>query len=206
MGNRPIVIAGRIRNKCSKVVLVMWLSMLFMVLQIFTATLSSWLTLDQLRPPLSKLEHVGYPGGSFVRELIIDKYNISATSLYALYTDEDFKNALSNGTVDVIFDELPYIDLFISKYGPEYMKFGPINQAPGIAFMKKKYLGLHDPVISQPNQAHPQSLDVQSFTGIFVFMGIVIIAAIISSEIAIRQRKNKIHVEKKKKRRRYNSR
>ncbi|GKC62131.1 extracellular solute-binding protein 3 [Tanacetum coccineum] len=224
---------GRIRNKCSKVVFVMWLSMLFMVLQIFTATLSSWLTLDQLRPPLSKLEHVGYPGGSFVRELIIDKYNISATSLYALYTDEDYKNALSNGTVDVIFDELPYIDLFISKYGPEYIKFGPINQAPGIAFpfplgspilqifsravlnvtesdimteMKKKYLGLHDPVISQPNQAHPQSLDVQSFTGIFVFMGIVIIAAIISSEIAIRQRKNKIHVEKKKKRRRYNSR
>ncbi|PWA48632.1 Extracellular solute-binding protein, family 3 [Artemisia annua] len=224
---------GRMRNKCSKVVLVMWLSVLFMVLQIFTATLSSWLTLHQLRPPLSKLEHVGYPYGSFVKNFIMDKYNISATSLLPLNNAEDFKNVLSNGTVDVIFDELPYIELFLSKYGSEYTKLGPIIQAPGFAFafsleseilqnfsravlnvtesdimteMKKKYLGYKLlNVISQPDQAHPQSLDVQSFTGLFVFMGIVITAAITSSEIAIRQRKNKIHVEKKKKRR-YNTR
>ncbi|PWA61435.1 Extracellular solute-binding protein, family 3 [Artemisia annua] len=208
-------IPGRMRNKCSKVVLVMWLSVLFMVLQIFTATLSSWLTLDQLRPPLSTLEHVGFPNGSFLRNFIINKYNISAASLLPVNNAEDFKNVLSNGTVDVIFDELPYIPLFLSKYGPEYTKLGPIIQAPGAVLnvtesdtmteMKKKYLGLSDPVISQPDQAHPQSLDVQSFTGLFVFMGIVITAAITTSEIAIRQRKNKIHVEKKKKRR-YNTR
>lgn len=66
--------------------------------------------------------------------------------------------------------------------------------------MKKKYLGLSNPgTFSEPNQARPQSLGVQSFTGLFVFMGIVIIAAIVSSEIAIMRRKNKINVEKKQK-------
>ncbi|GJR85133.1 extracellular solute-binding protein 3 [Tanacetum coccineum] len=217
---------GRIRNKCSKVVLVMWLSMLFIVLQIFTATLSSWLTLDQLRPPLSTLENVGYQNGSFIKDIIIQRYNSSGMSITPLNSVEEYKNALFSGGVDVIFDELPYIDLFLSKYGSEYMKFGPIHQEPGFAFafpnespilqpfsmavlnvteseivmqMKKKYLGFSDlSTHSEPNQAHPQSLDVQSFTGLFVFMGIVIIAAIVSSEIAIMQKK-KINVEKKQK-------
>lgn len=137
------LISGRIRNKCSKVVLVMWLSMLFIVLQIFTATLSSWLTLDQLRPPLSTVETVGYHGGSFLKDLIIQKYNLSGISVMPLDSVEEYKNALSSGDVDVIFDELPYIDIFLSKYGSEYLKFGPVKQEPGFAFVSLFSLSFH---------------------------------------------------------------
>ncbi|XP_076954920.1 glutamate receptor 2.9-like [Bidens hawaiensis] len=73
---------GKIRNKCSKVVLVMWLCMIFIVLQIFTATLSAWLTLDQLRPRMpSNHEKIGYQGGSFIKNLIIEKYKCSGAYL-----------------------------------------------------------------------------------------------------------------------------
>ena len=66
--------------------------------------------------------------------------------------------------------------------------------------MKREYLGFSDPVTSSHlDQALPQSLDVQSFIGLFVFMGVVIIAAIVSSEVAIMRRKSKINVEKKQK-------
>ncbi|KAJ0524851.1 putative ionotropic glutamate receptor [Helianthus annuus] len=127
---------GKILNRNSKVVLVMWLSMIFIIVQIFTATLSAWLTLDQMRPRVpSSFENVGYQNGSFLKEFIIQKYNCSGTNLLPLNTDEDYKNALSSGSISAVFDELPYIELFLAKYGSNYMKFGPINQESGIAFV-----------------------------------------------------------------------
>ncbi|GJU30249.1 retrotransposon protein, putative, ty1-copia subclass, partial [Tanacetum coccineum] len=180
---------GKILNRNSKVVLVMWLSMIFIVVQIFTATLSSWLTLDQLRPKVpTYYGNAGYQDGSFLKEFIMQKCKCSGDDLLALESVEEYKNAFSNRSVKVIFDELPYIDLFLAKYGSGYMKYGPINQESGIAFafpressllpsfsravinitesdtmmdMKKKYLGF--PILdqSQPNQPLPQSLDVR---------------------------------------------
>ncbi|KAI3709158.1 hypothetical protein L2E82_38917 [Cichorium intybus] len=211
---------GKIQNRCSKVVLVMWLSMIFIVIQIFTATLSSWLTLDQLLAKLpSSFENAGYQDGSFLKDLIIQRCNCSDKHLVPLRSVEEYKNSLSNGSVNAIVDELPYIELFLAKYGSDYMKFGPIYQEAGIAFafprgsallqdisravinvteskfmmdMKKKYLGFSTDDKSQPNQARPQSLDVQSFIGLFIFMGTVIIAAIVSSEISIMRRNRKV--------------
>ncbi|KAI3701660.1 hypothetical protein L6452_26899 [Arctium lappa] len=209
---------GKILNRCSKVVLVMWLSMIFIVVQIFTATLSSWLTLDQLRPKLpTNYDNVGYQDGSFLKEFIKQEDNCFGNPV-PLKTVEDFKNALSNGSVNAVVDELPYIELFLAKYGSDYMKIGPINRESGIAFafprgsplvddfsraiikiteskimmeMIEKYdLGTADK--SQPNQPHPQSLDVQSFICLFIFMGSVTIAAIIWSEISIMHGNNKI--------------
>ena len=116
--------------------------MIFIVVQIFTATLSSWLTLDQLHPirlPTS-CENYGYQNGSFVKEFIIQRYNCSGKRLTALNSYEDIKNALSNDSVNAVFGRLPYIDLFLSKYGSsEYMKFRPLNQESGIAFVSLFY-------------------------------------------------------------------
>ncbi|KAM0031266.1 putative solute-binding protein family 3/ domain of MltF [Helianthus debilis subsp. tardiflorus] len=124
---------GKILNKNTKVVLIMWLSMIFIIVQIFTATLSAWLTLDQMRPRLpTSYENVGYQDGSFLKEFILQKYNCSGST--PLKGVEEYRTALSSGRVNAIFDELPYIELFLAKYGSSYMKFGPINQESGIAF------------------------------------------------------------------------
>ncbi|XP_071729651.1 glutamate receptor 2.8-like [Rutidosis leptorrhynchoides] len=211
---------GKIVNKNSKVVLVMWLCMIFMVVQIFTATLSSWLTLDQLRPRLpSGYENFGYQNGSFLKDYIMDKYDCNDTNLVPLNSVEEYKIALSSGRVSVVFDELPFIELFLNKYGSDYMKFGPLNQESGIAFalprespflsiftravinvtegdvmmdMMKKYLGFRAPNESLTDQTLPQSLDIQSFIGLFIFMGTTAIAAIICSEISLWRANKKI--------------
>ncbi|GJZ55384.1 hypothetical protein Tco_0610577 [Tanacetum coccineum] len=150
----------------------------------------------------------------------------------ALNGYEDFKNALSDGSVNAVFDLIAYIDIFLSKYGSEYMKFGPITQEPGIAFnefpdficliskafprgspllqdfsravinvtesevmmeMKRNYLGFStSDHKKQHTQALPQSLDVKSFIGLFVLMAIITIVAIISSEISLMHKNNKV--------------
>ncbi|KAI3725117.1 hypothetical protein L1987_64893 [Smallanthus sonchifolius] len=124
---------GKIHNKNTKVVLVMWLSMIFIVIQIFTATLSSWLMLPRVP---SSFESAGYQYGSYLNDFITSKYNCSAKNLLPLKSIEEYKNALSNGSVTAVFDELPYVELFLAKYGSNYMKFGPINQESGIAFCR----------------------------------------------------------------------
>lgn len=130
-----ISFAGRLHNRCSKIVLVMWLCMIFIVLQIFTATLSSWLTINQLNPKVpSSFKHVGYQNGSFLKDFIIQRYNCTGPQPLSSY--EEFRNALSNGSVNAIFDILPYVDIFLAKYGSEdYMKIGPKIQESGIAFV-----------------------------------------------------------------------
>ncbi|KAI3701659.1 hypothetical protein L6452_26898 [Arctium lappa] len=213
---------GKILNKCSKVVLIMWLSMIFIVVQIFTATLSSWLTLNQLHPSLpSSLENVGYQDGAFLKDFIMQNRNQYhfGNNPVPLKGVEDFKNALSDGSVNAVVDELPYVELFLAKYGSDYMKFGPIQRESGLAFafphgsplvddfsravinvtenevmmkMMEKYLGFSTVDKSQANQPLPQSLDVQSFIGLFIFIGGVTIAAIIFSEISFLCGNNKI--------------
>ncbi|KAD4179878.1 hypothetical protein E3N88_28469 [Mikania micrantha] len=127
---------GKIHNKCSKVVLVMWLCMIFLLLQIYTATLSSWLTLNQLSPRLpTNWETVGYPTGSFIKDQMIQKHNCSEKNLVPLNGYEEFKNALDNGSVNVVIEQLPYINLFLDKYKFGYTKVGPIQQEVGIAFV-----------------------------------------------------------------------
>ncbi|KAD4179869.1 hypothetical protein R6Q59_023282 [Mikania micrantha] len=215
---------GKIHNKCSKVVLVMWLCMIFLLLQIYTATLSSWLTLNQLRPRLpTNWETVGYQTGSFIKDQMIQKHNCSEKNLVPLNSYEEFKNALDNGSVNVVIDQLPYIDIFLDMYKFGYMKVGPIQQEIGIAFalpigsrlleifskavinvtqseiitnMKYDYLKISPASIKQQlHQAHPQSLDVQSFTGLLIFMAIVTISAIIISEFSLRRRDAKVGIE-----------
>ncbi|KAD4179870.1 hypothetical protein E3N88_28461 [Mikania micrantha] len=215
---------GKIHNKCSKVVLVMWLCMIFLLLQIYTATLSSWLTLNQLRPRLpTNWEKVGYPTGSFIKDQMIQKHNCSEKNLVPLNGYEEFKNALDNGSVNVVIEQLPYINLFLDKYKSGYTKVGPIQQEAGIAFalpigselleifsravinitqseimtrMKTDYLKIYPADIKQQlNQAHPQSLDVQSFIGLLIFMAIVTISAIIISEFSLRRRDTKVGIE-----------
>ncbi|KAJ0921571.1 putative ionotropic glutamate receptor [Helianthus annuus] len=132
---------GEIRNRCSKVVLVTWLTTIFIVMQIFTACLSSWLTVNQLQPKVSNEYKIfGYQKGSYVVDFVHDHLQSSGitardTSI-ALSSLDDYKNALQNGIVDVIFDERPYIDLFLAKYGDTYMKVGPISDEPGLGFVE----------------------------------------------------------------------
>ncbi|XP_016647148.1 PREDICTED: glutamate receptor 2.8-like [Prunus mume] len=63
---------------------------------------------------------------------------LAESKLKALVTIEDYKHALSKGTknggVAAIFDEIPYLKLFIAKNCSEYTMVGPTYKTDGFGF------------------------------------------------------------------------
>ncbi|KAK3016068.1 hypothetical protein RJ639_007555 [Escallonia herrerae] len=188
-------------------------------LQAYTANLSSIFTVDQLQPIEPRvIQSVGYQEGSFVRDLLASEYHYNVT-LKSYKTIDQYHEALMNKSVDVIYDELPYINLFLHKHGSNYVKVGPIYKRTGFGFafplgfpyvpefsravvnvseskkmqdLMKKY-HVHD--YSSDDQASQvpfktPPLLARSFIGLFILAGVGTIGAVLGSEYALWQRRS----------------
>ncbi|KAK4268533.1 hypothetical protein QN277_025180 [Acacia crassicarpa] len=120
-----------------------------LVVQVYTAKLTSILTQGTINEPSFKNENeikggnvpVGYKKGSWVRGLLIDQIGLKDEQLKSLGSCEEYNEALSNGTVDAIFDETPYLILFLSRYRSRFMMTGPMYQTGGFSFAFPKKSG-----------------------------------------------------------------
>ncbi|KAK6942400.1 Solute-binding protein family 3/N-terminal domain of MltF [Dillenia turbinata] len=128
-------------NRWTKFVLVLWLALACILMQSYTASLSSILTVEHLQPKVLDVTelvergyYVGYQEDSFVRDLLINQLNFEKSKLISYSTVEDYHEALSNGTVAAIFDEIPYIKLFLGKYCSKYVMAGPTYRTEGFGF------------------------------------------------------------------------
>ncbi|KAK3003138.1 hypothetical protein RJ639_018273 [Escallonia herrerae] len=186
--------------------------------QAYTANLSSIFTVDQLQPIEPRvIQSVGYQEHSFVLNLLPKEYGSNV--FYKPYkTINQYHHALTNKNVDVIYDELPYINLFLHKHGSNYMKVGPIYKSTGFGFafpfgyrhvpefsravvrlsesktmqdLMKKY-HVHDySSDDQASQVPTQTppLRAHSFIGLFILAGVSTIGAVLASEYALWQRR-----------------
>lgn len=128
--------------------MVIWLCAAFILMQSYTASLSSVLTVDKLKPKIVNVEelqskgyYVGYQSDSFVRDLLVQQLKFNETKLRHYGTVQEYHEALSkgseNGGVAAIFDEVPYIRIFLTnkKYSSNYMMAGPIYRTGGFGFV-----------------------------------------------------------------------
>ncbi|KAF7107295.1 hypothetical protein CFC21_107942 [Triticum aestivum] len=136
-----------IRSPLTKIVVVIWCFVVLILVQSYTASLSSMLTAKRLRPRVSNLDQlqrngdfVGYQDDSFVRSFLINRHNISESRLRNYSTKEEYDVALrkgsKNGGVSAIVDEIPYLTSFISdsRYKKDFMMLGCIYKTPGFGF------------------------------------------------------------------------
>ncbi|KAL9445389.1 hypothetical protein AB3S75_018393 [Citrus x aurantiifolia] len=207
----------------SKFVLVIWLWLAFILMQSYTASLSSILTVDQLEPTFADLKKlrteshfVGFQNGSFVEDFLVKQLNFSSNQTRPLINIGEYKEALSNGSrkggVSAIFEEIPYIKVFLKKYSSKYTTAGPIYRTDGLGFafakgsplishfsqaillvrenqtrmdrMEKKYFGenVMTPTLARSISIESSSLRAYSFVGLFIIVGIAILSALLISE------------------------
>ncbi|GLJ29244.1 hypothetical protein SUGI_0576900 [Cryptomeria japonica] len=109
----------RIRNSLSRIVVVVWLFVAFILTSSYTANLASRLTAEQITPLINGLGNykVGYHG-SYVGSFLRDNLGIAKKQLDPTLSPLAFEQALSkgakNGDVDAILDEVPYVRAFLS--------------------------------------------------------------------------------------------
>ncbi|KAH9317413.1 hypothetical protein KI387_019182, partial [Taxus chinensis] len=111
----------------------------------FMYSYTSRITGDQMKPTFTSVEAlvasgfaVGYQKGSFVGEYLYANLGISKRNLRAYGTAEEYAEALlkgpNRGGVAAIFDEIPYVRLFLSgRCG--FTMVGPIYKTGGFGFV-----------------------------------------------------------------------
>ncbi|KAI5414886.1 hypothetical protein KIW84_040373 [Lathyrus oleraceus] len=101
-----------VANNCSIFVLMVWLLLAFVLMQSYTANLTSILTIDQLQPSFMDVN---------------DLRNGNHSVGYQLGSE--------NGGVTAIFGEVPYLNVFIQKVKSNYVITGPTYRTGGFGFV-----------------------------------------------------------------------
>uniref|UniRef100_A0A5B7BUJ8 Glutamate receptor n=1 Tax=Davidia involucrata TaxID=16924 RepID=A0A5B7BUJ8_DAVIN len=137
-----------------RLVIIVWLFVLMVIKASYTASLTSILTVEQLSSPITGIEDliasnspIGYQEGSFAAGYLIENFNIARSRLVSLGTPEDYERALRrgpiNGGVAAIVEELPYVELFLSKQTDFGIVGQPLTRSGwGFAFQRNSPLAI----------------------------------------------------------------
>lgn len=136
-------------SNLSRIVVIIWVFVVLILVQSYTASLTALLTVDQLTPTvtdvnllISKRMNVGYKQGSFVLEILKGMGFLD----YQLKTyrsveecNELFERGSANGGIAAAFDEVPYVvKVFLQSYCSKYAMVEPTFQAGGFGFVSRR--------------------------------------------------------------------
>ncbi|XP_043710299.1 glutamate receptor 2.7-like [Telopea speciosissima] len=134
----------KLQSNYSRFIVSLWTFAVFILVSSYTANLTSILTVEKLQPTVTNLDtlykdrkYVGYQDGSFVFDLLKSR-GFEESRLRRLFTQEEYANALANGSVSAIVDEIPYINIFLSKYCRQFTIAGPTYRTGGFGFVFTK--------------------------------------------------------------------
>ncbi|KAG6626644.1 hypothetical protein CIPAW_15G064800 [Carya illinoinensis] len=145
-----IVFAQReiVISNCARFVVIIWVFVVLILTQSYTASLTSLLTVQQLQPTITDLkqlikngEKVGYQKDSFVLG-ILKEMNFKDFQLKQYNSTDECHELLSkgsaNGGIAAAFDEVPYMKLFLGKYCSKYTMVSSVYKTDGFGFVFPK--------------------------------------------------------------------
>ncbi|KAA8525683.1 hypothetical protein F0562_007538 [Nyssa sinensis] len=135
-------------SNLARFVVIIWVFVVLILPQSYTASLTSMLTVQQLQPTVTdvnelvnKGEYVGYQDGSFVQGLLKRK-KFDEHKLVPYNSPEECDELLSKGSGNggnvAAFDEIPYIKLFLGRYCSKYTMVEPTYKTDGFGFVFPK--------------------------------------------------------------------
>lgn len=123
--------------------MVVWLFVALVITQIYTANLTSMLTIQQLEPTISNIEtlrrmnaFVGCGRGSFVKGYLETVLHFSTEAIKNYSTPDGLADALRNQEIAATFLEVPFAKLFLAKFCKEFMISGPTYKVGGFGFVR----------------------------------------------------------------------
>ncbi|PNT69321.1 hypothetical protein BRADI_3g53690v3 [Brachypodium distachyon] len=135
----------KLESNLSRLVVIVWVFVVLILTSSYTASLTSMLTVQKLQPTVTDVRelqrwghNIGHQEGTFIKPLLV-KMGFDERRMKKYSTVEEYADALSrgsaNGGVDAMFDEIPYLKLFLSQYCDGYMMVGPVYKTDGFGFV-----------------------------------------------------------------------
>ena len=135
-----------LRSNLSRFVVIIWVFVVLIVISSYTASLASMLTVQRLQPAtvedlLRNGDFIGYQRGSYV-ENHLQGMDFHPSKMRGYDSPEEYETALlkgsRNGGVTAIFDEMPYLRIFLASRCREYNVFGPVLNTKGFGFVSSE--------------------------------------------------------------------
>jgi len=135
----------KLESNLSRFVVIIWVFVVLILTSSYTASLTSMLTVQKLQPTVTDVRelqrsgaYIGYQDGSFIKDSL-RRIGFDEAKMRNLSTVEEYADALSrgpaNGGVAAVFDEIPYLKLFLSRYCDGYSMVGPVYKTDGFGFV-----------------------------------------------------------------------
>ncbi|XP_050268179.1 glutamate receptor 2.1-like [Quercus robur] len=149
----------RVVSNLTRFVVIIWVFVVLILTQSYTASLTSLLTIQQLQPTVTDInqlikngEHVGYQGGSFVLG-ILKEMKFDENKLIIYDTPEECDQLLSkgsaNGGIAGAIIETPMMKLFLGQYCSKYTMVESIYKTDGFGFV----FPIGSPLVSDVSRA-----------------------------------------------------
>ena len=142
-------------SNLARFVVTVWVFVVLILVQSYTASLTSLLTVEQLRPAITDVHqllkngmNVGYPEGrSFIYKILKD-LGFQEDQLKTYKSPEEcnelFKKGSANGGIDAAFDEVPYVMSFLGRRCcSKYTMVEPRFKTGGFGYVSWLSLSLH---------------------------------------------------------------
>lgn len=147
IANYLILMTGeKVVSNLGRFVVVVWVFVVLILVQSYTASLTSLLTVNQLSPTITDVNqlrknkmNVGYLKGSFVNG-ILKNLKFQDSQLIAYQSAEEchelFMKGSANGGIDAAFDEVPYVKRFLEIYScSKYVMVEPTFKTGGFGYV-----------------------------------------------------------------------
>ena len=122
--------------------MVVWLFVALVIMQTYTANLTSMLTVQHLGPTVTDIEtlknsnaKIGHCSGSFLSKYLVDVLDFNHDNIWTFNSTKDFADALQNREIAAAFLEVPLANLFLAKYCKGFTIAGPTYKVGGLGFV-----------------------------------------------------------------------
>ncbi|GAV87911.1 Lig_chan domain-containing protein/SBP_bac_3 domain-containing protein [Cephalotus follicularis] len=130
----------RVYSHITRVVVIGWLFVVFILSSSYTASLSSLLTIRRLESNLdiSSIQQrglqVGVDDDSFIRNYLINVLNFKSENIKTFNRDSSYTSYFKNNSIAAAFLELPYEKLFLGQHCQEYTATTRTYRYGGLSF------------------------------------------------------------------------
>ncbi|XP_062095851.1 glutamate receptor 2.7-like [Humulus lupulus] len=134
----------RVHSNITRVAVMMWFFVVFILTASYTASLSSILTVRQLEQDIDiewlrkTNQTVGCDGASFVRNYLENVLELSPNQTKTVPEEDDYLDWFKEKKISAAFLELPYEKVFINKYCNKYTTSLSTYRFGGLGFVFQK--------------------------------------------------------------------